>query len=337
MSSFFALLSSVWIWINSVLRPSSFESDALRRFNANSSNVQPNDFYLIGAGLQRTGTFSTRIALTRLLGGKCFHGFIGSMDEEGSEFWVRAAYGRVTDQEWKDFLLGQGYVSGVGEPISLFYDDLMKVFPNAKVILTRRPAEKWYASMQKAIIEPRGFLERPPVSWIFGAFGWHQAKEKMEIVRAKAAERRHLNHTSWTATAAGKDVAVKYFENWNQMIINTVPKDKLLVYDVREGWEPLCNFLGVPIPKEPFPQINDSVTIGWLISGAKVLLFLLIPCVVMCCLCRFSDLCYTLFMRCFGKISFPIVCCVTALCAKIRGKVAYSPLKSQLGIKSVDD
>ena len=49
----------------------------------------------------------------------------------------------------------------------------------------------------------------------------------------------------------------RFFEEWNANVIKSVPEDRLLVYDVREGWEPLCKFLGLPIPDEPFPRLND--------------------------------------------------------------------------------
>ena len=83
----------------------------------------------------------------------------------------------MTDDEWRATLTGQGYTAGIGEPISLFFDDLMRVFPEAKVVLTLRPPEKWYHSMRKAIIEPRSFLERPPISWVFDYYGIVHAKQ----------------------------------------------------------------------------------------------------------------------------------------------------------------
>ena len=104
------LLSSVWFWISSILWPSSYERSSFNAFNSNNSdnsNVSNRTFHVIGAGLQRTGTFSTRIALSKLLGGKCYHGFVGSMESE-PEFWLRAARGNVTDKQWRQFLPGKG-------------------------------------------------------------------------------------------------------------------------------------------------------------------------------------------------------------------------------------
>jgi hypothetical protein len=118
------LLTSIWLWVTSLFFPS-YES--LPPVNGTAR------FHVIGAGLSRTGTFSTRIALSKLLGGKCYHGFTGSMSNTKSDFWLRAADGQLADADWHALLEGQGYTSGAGEPVSLFFDDLMKVYPDAKV------------------------------------------------------------------------------------------------------------------------------------------------------------------------------------------------------------
>lgn len=47
------------------------------------------------------------------------------------------------------------------------------------------------------------------------------------------------------------------FEQWNEHVRETVPADRLLVFDVKQGWEPLCHFLGFPVPDEPFPRVNE--------------------------------------------------------------------------------
>ena len=82
----------------------------------------------------------------------------------------------MSDEEWIEGLEGRGYTAGVGEPINLFYPELLRIFPNAKVILTTRPVDDWVRSMKKAIIEPRPYLERPPISWLFGLMGIVKAK-----------------------------------------------------------------------------------------------------------------------------------------------------------------
>ena len=319
------LLSSIWFWISSLFWPS-YEKGLLP-VDANRTQ-----FTLIGAGLQRTGTFSTRIALSKLLKGKCYHGFTGSMGGD-DDFWLEAAHGRVTEADWHDFLLGQGYVAGVGEPISLFYEDLMRVFPDAKILLTTRPADAWYHSMQKAIIEPRGFLERPPISWVFDYFGIVHAKKVMEDTREQVRKNRGLNHTSWTAVEAGKETAMRFFEDWNAKVIATVPKEKLLVYDVREGWEPLCDFLGLPVPDEPYPRLNDYGTIEWIVKGSYYGVFVVLPILLVVLVLwrskRAREMAQPLF-KVLMKCLQPCLAIVNSQCInRKKTKAGYSPLKQK--------
>jgi hypothetical protein len=70
------------------------------------------------------------------------------------------------------------------------------------------------------------------------------------------------------------------FNEWHEKVISKCPKEKLLVFDVKEGWEPLCKFLGKPIPNVPFPNTNDTEqmkklhkminVIGWIFLGLAV-------------------------------------------------------------------
>ena len=57
------------------------------------------------------------------------------------------------------------------------------------------------------------------------------------------------------------------YNKHNALVAKVIPKDNLLVYDVRDGWEPLCNFLEVPVPDESYPNLNDSQTFKALYFG----------------------------------------------------------------------
>ena len=286
------------------------------------------DFKVIGAGLQRTGTFSTRLALTKLMNNRCYHGFTGSTDAENGRFWIRAADGLVTDEEWKTYLLGNGYGAGVGEPISLFYEDLMRVFPDAKVLLTIRPAEDWYRSMMQAIIEPRSFVEVPPISWIFDLWGFVEAKQLMTDMREKVMKRRHLNYSSWSAVEAGKDVAIKFYDDWNKQVVKTVPPERLVIYEVRQGWQPLCEMLGLPVPDDPFPLINDSRTVQWVFKGSYYILVLGLPLLFMTFVYlrskRLRDLVSPFLRIIISVISLPFLACYARLKRRSSG---YTLLK----------
>ena len=68
----------------------------------------------------------------------------------------------------------------------------------------------------------------------------------------------------------GKEAAVAYFNNWVEEVKRTVPTERLLVFSVKEGWEPLCNFLDVPIPEGPFPNTNDSAQMKKFIRSNQI-------------------------------------------------------------------
>ena len=114
-------------------------------------------YMVIGAGLPRTGTSSTRSALSTLLNGPVYH-----MDEVESnfqkgfddiDFWIEACRSKKLSNQWIKFFEGRGYRAGVDLPPCLFYKELLEVFPEAKVILTIRDPETWYKSVSQTIYQ----------------------------------------------------------------------------------------------------------------------------------------------------------------------------------------
>ena len=83
-----------------------------------------------------------------------------------------------------------------------------------------------------------------------------------------------LFHFSFTGTydaiSQGKEASVKFYDDWTEEVKKTVPKERLLVFSVKEGWEPLCKFLDFPIPDEPFPNTNDSKMIQKMYKRTKI-------------------------------------------------------------------
>jgi hypothetical protein len=172
--------------------------------------------------------------------------------------------GCVSSENWKEFLSGRGYTAGVGEPLAIFYKEVGAAYPDAKFLLNTMDPHSWYRSMRMAIIKPRSYLEKPPISWIFSLFSIEQNKQLFHRVRALSAEKFGLNHSSWSAVYAGEEAAVHFFTSWQDLMIRTIPPKKLLVYTVKEGSEPLAKFLDMEAPDEPFPQINDGATFNLL-------------------------------------------------------------------------
>jgi hypothetical protein len=198
---------------------------------------------VIGAGVGRTGTKSLQVALEQLGLNKCYH-----MDEvmghpEHIPLWTAAANGQKID--WDRIF--QGYQATVDWPGAAFYRQLMNYYPDAKVILSVRDPDSWYASASTTIYPS---MRTFPVSWL----------------RRVLPELRQFHHMSnaviWDGTFHGqftdKAAAIAIVGQHNAEVQRIVPRERLLVYDVRQGWGPLCAFLKVPVPATPFPQRNSQ-------------------------------------------------------------------------------
>jgi hypothetical protein len=199
---------------------------------------------LIGAGFGRTGTKSLQAALEELGLKPCYHMTEVFQNPTHMELWTDAAEGRPVD--WKR--LFQGYEATVDWPACAFYKELMEAFPDAKVLLSVRDPEKWYESAFNTIY---GIAHRFPFSVL------------KHVIPAARRMSRMVNGIIWKGTFQGrfedKQYAIEVFNKHIEDVKKHVPADRLLVYEVKEGWEPLCRFLGVPVPQDkPFPRLNDT-------------------------------------------------------------------------------
>jgi hypothetical protein len=142
-------------------------------------------------------------------------------------------------------------------PACTFYEELMERYPDAKVLLSVRDPESWYQSTRSTIYELTKLIEGSTISrWIFGLMS-------LLIFGGFTGRRSSLaNDIIWEGTFDGrfedKDYAIEVFERHNEEVKHRVPPERLLVYEVKQGWGPLCEFLSVPEPDEPFPRLNDT-------------------------------------------------------------------------------
>ncbi|MEP7127738.1 MAG: sulfotransferase family protein [Chitinophagales bacterium] len=206
---------------------------------------------IIGAGWGRTGTESLKIALEHLGFGKCYHMFELMKDSTRAKYWLQLEKGEQPDYD----ALFKDYQSAVDFPAALYYREFMKQYPDAKVILTVRDADKWYDSASKTILKgiPAGVIF---FAKVFGIF----SKNLRALPKAqKWLDRILFKETGLFQNQSKNREAMKaIFNKWNEEVQQTVPADKLLVFEVKEGWEPLCKFLNVAVPEIPFPKSNDS-------------------------------------------------------------------------------
>ncbi|WP_218009256.1 sulfotransferase family protein [Herbidospora cretacea] len=204
---------------------------------------------VIGAGFGRTGTLSLKAALELLGFGPCYH--MADIVEHPRRVrqWLDVGDGRTADWD----AIFRGFRSAVDFPAVSYWRELTGHYPAAKVILTVRDPDAWYESAQQTIfhhqIEPRQL--------------WRRLVHRLVLKRVPDYAQFPL--MAWTTVAArvfdgrldDRDHCIEVFRRHNEEVRATIPAERLLVFECRQGWEPLCRFLGVPIPDVPFPHVND--------------------------------------------------------------------------------
>lgn len=195
---------------------------------------------VIGAGLGRTGTLSLKAALERLGFGPCYHMMEILSAPERARHWI----GRGPDAtpEWDTVF--DGYRSTVDWPAAAYWRELRARHPDAKVLLSLRDADRWHESMMKTIYAS---ISRTPSG---------NAPEVMR--RFHEMVRRLILEQTFDGRLDDAAYAKRIFHEHNQAVIDAVPAQRLLVHRPGDGWEPLCRFLGVPVPDEGFPRLNDT-------------------------------------------------------------------------------
>jgi hypothetical protein len=208
---------------------------------------------VIGAGFGRTGTESTQAALERLLHGKCYHMKEVVNNPSHLDRWYEFALSGRKNMDWKALL--QDYVACVDWPTCNYYKELIEVFPDAKVLLTYREPEKWFPS----------YLTLIRVSGLMNRFAF--------LVPMFRKFRTVTDNAVWNIFSDRRDRAhcIAVYNQHIESVKASVPPDRLLVFEVQQGWEPLCKFLEVDVPEEPFPHLNRRADIqkyaGRLIAG----------------------------------------------------------------------
>ena len=187
---------------------------------------------VIGAGFGRTGTMSLKLALEQLGFGPCHHMIEVVGHPESVPLWLEAADGRA---DWDRIF--KGYRAAVDWPTATFYKELADHYPDAKVILTERDPESWFRSTQATIFS---FPVDPETT-----DPWQQMVQR--VVGGLFDLDMH-NH----------DKVISVYKAHNARVREVIPPERLLVYEVAQGWEPLCRFLGVPVPASPMPKVNSS-------------------------------------------------------------------------------
>jgi Sulfotransferase domain len=195
---------------------------------------------VIGAGFGRTGTMSMQAAL-ELLGYRCYHMREITKDPCHLPAWHAFVSG-AAPMDWK--ALFANYDATVDFPACVYYRELLREFPDAKVVLTVRDPERWFQSfltLQETTDHFRIFRFVPRVARFLNF---------VDLLLGKVFD---------FGSPRDHDHCIDVFNRHNREVEAHVPADRLLVFQVQEGWGPLCKFLGREVPAGiPFPHLNEG-------------------------------------------------------------------------------
>jgi hypothetical protein len=197
---------------------------------------------VVGAGFGRTGTLSLKSALEKIGFGPCYHMMEVFAHPEHIAMWHRAAFDGIIDWD----LLFRDFKATVDWPSTRWWREIAAHFPDAKVLLSVRDPEAWYKSMTDTIYQPmkHGVPDGVP-----------------EMVRLQSdMVRKAILADTFDNRFEDKAHAIEVFQRNVQEARDTIDPARLLIFDVREGWGPLCRFLEVPVRAEAFPRLNDTAS-----------------------------------------------------------------------------
>lgn len=193
---------------------------------------------VIGSGFGRTGTKSLKAALEFLGFGPCHHMHEVMDNPSQVAHWQAAFSGQTVD--WNQVF--DGYQSQVDWPGAHFWRELAETFPDAKIVHSLRPEEAWWNSFRRTIgklFEVHTQLEFPP-----------HICQMLDVTSAA------LRRDTFPEGADDREAALRSYRLRTEQVRQAIAAQRLLVFDVAEGWEPLCRFLEVPVPDIPFPHHN---------------------------------------------------------------------------------
>ena len=198
---------------------------------------------VIGPGFGRTGTNSLKLALEHLGVGRCHHMFEVRDNPELLPGWEAAARGEAVD--WEDMF--RGYRAQVDWPGTRYWRQLAAHFPKAKVILTVRDPDAWFDSVQATIAPFLAARGTHPSAHVNAIAEMGQELVAVQVFGDRLSDREH---------------ATRIFREHIAEVQAAIPADRLLTFDLRDGWQPLCDFLEVEVPEIPFPKTNSSKQFG---------------------------------------------------------------------------
>ncbi|WP_425410457.1 sulfotransferase [Hyphococcus sp.] len=196
---------------------------------------------IIGAGFGRTGTASLKLALEKLGFGPCYHMSEVLANAGHIDLWNDVADGAA---DWETIF--KNYQSTVDFPASIYWRALAAAYPDAKVVLSLRDAERWYESTQETILSEKMWEFTGPTRW--------------------GGMLDRTIRTLFEGDIHDRDTLIRIYNEHNETVKAAFGPDRLLVFEAKDGWAPLCAFLGVEVPDEAYPRVNSREELQGMIA-----------------------------------------------------------------------
>ena len=219
----------------------------------NRESRHPMSLKIIGAGFGRTSTLSTYTALNQL-GFKCYHMtevIRNPANKSHLEFWHKVANSKEGEQhEWDQVFAN--YTATIDNPACCVWRELFAAYPDAKVLLTVHPkgGEAWYESTMDTIYFTENKWQYKVLKLVFPF-----ARKFGDMSRKLIWQRSHRD------TMNNREQAIARYNQHIEEVKAAVPAEQLLIYSADQGWQPLCQFIGTPIPDTEFPNVNDRASL----------------------------------------------------------------------------
>ena len=222
---------------------------------------------VICAGWGRTGTRSLKYALQHLTLRPSYHMQNILLNKNDARLWHDLIFNNNNNNEFNWETIFKGYGACLDFPSCNYYKELMEFYPDAKIILTIRDDENWIKSwnvLNNQVLNSFTFkfLAKIP----YTSFKLQKDIHNKMILGDNGAFKGEKT-----------DKAIKQrFNEWNQSVIDYVPKDRLLIYQVKDGWKPICDFLDKPIPNIPFPYKNKTKNMGHMSRFINIMFIIIV-------------------------------------------------------------
>ena len=161
------------------------------------------------------------------------------IDPEQLVLWRDVLNG--ADPDWDEIFAS--YRACLDWPATVFWRELAEYYPDAKILLNVRPTKRWVQSMEATICKLLPNREEHPDEY---------ARDVLDMAEEA------VNRRTFDGRLDDPSVLAEVFDQRTAEVCEAIDPERLLVYDVEQGWEPLCKFLDKPVPEEPFPRSNNA-------------------------------------------------------------------------------